>query len=290
MSSPPAPLTEFFASHERVFVLTGACVSTASWIPDYRDHNGEWKHQKPMEYRDFVGSVAARQRYWARSYFGWRHFSRAAPNPAHQALAGLEQLGRLVHTVTQNVDGLHQRAGSRLLTELHGSLSSVDCLDCGGRFARPDLQQALLQRNPQLSTLSGEITPDGDARLRDFDETHLDIPACRCCGGILKPAVVFFGESVPRDRVQQCRDALAVADALLVVGSSLMVYSGFRFVREAAQMGIPIVAVNRGRTRADELLHFKFELDCATALSASLAQLTRGSITPPDRECDAVPR
>ncbi len=288
--SSPNRLTEFFASHERIFVLTGAGVSTDSGIPDYRDHSGEWKHQKPMEYRDFVGSVAARQRYWARSYLGWQRFSRAAPNPAHQALAGLEQLGRLAHTVTQNVDGLHQRAGSRLLTELHGSLSSVDCLDCGGSFARSNLQQALLERNPQLALLSGEIAPDGDARLRDFDETRLDIPACGSCGGIIKPAVVFFGESVPPARVQQCRDALAGADAMLVVGSSLMVYSGFRFVREAAQLGIPIVAVNRGRTRADELLQFKFELDCATALGASLAQLTRGSLAPSDRECDAVPR
>jgi len=249
----PTRLTDFIALHERIFVLTGAGVSTASGIPDYRDRSGEWKHQKPMEYRDFVGSVAARQRYWARSYFGWQRFSRAAPNPAHLALAGLEQLGRLAHTVTQNVDGLHQRAGSRLLTELHGSLSSVVCLDCGGSFARSDLQQALLDRNPQLALLSGDIAPDGDARLRDFDEARLDIPACRSCGGILKPAVVFFGE--------QCRDALAGADAMLVVGSSLMVYSGFRFVREAAQLGIPIVAVNRGRTRADELLTLKFEMD-----------------------------
>lgn len=266
-------LSEFIAAHERIFVLTGAGVSTASGIPDYRDRSGEWKHQKPMEYRDFVGSDRARQLYWARSYLGWQRFSRARPNPAHRALAALEQLGRLVHTVTQNVDGLHQRAGSRLLTELHGSLSSVDCLDCGGRFARAELQQALLDENPQLAVLSGEVAPDGDARLRDFDEASLDIPACQSCGGILKPAVVFFGESVPRARVQQCRDALSVADAVLVVGSSLMVYSGFRFVREAAQMGIPIVAVNRGRTRADDLLTFKFEMDCTSALSASLARL-----------------
>jgi NAD-dependent SIR2 family protein deacetylase len=280
-------LTEFIAGHERIFVLTGAGVSTASGIPDYRDQVGEWKHRKPMEYRDFIGGVAARQRYWARSYLGWQRFSSARPNPAHRALAGLEQLGRLVHTVTQNVDGLHQRAGSRRLTELHGSLSSVDCLDCGGSFARSDLQRSLLDRNPQLAALSGETAPDGDAQLRDFDETCLDIPACRACGGILKPAVVFFGESVPRARVQQCRDALGNADSMLVVGSSLMVFSGFRFVREAVQRGIPVVAVNRGRTRADEMLQAKFELDCANALSASLAQLTAIS---PDRECEIVSR
>ena len=279
MSSPHRSplLTEFIAAHERIFVITGAGVSTASGIPDYRDRSGEWKHQKPMEYRDFVGGNRARQRYWARSFLGWQRFSRARPNPAHHALAELERLGRLVHTVTQNVDGLHQRAGSRQLTELHGSLSSVDCLDCGGRFARADLQQALLDANPQLAMLSGEVAPDGDARLRDFDEASLDIPACQYCGGILKPAVVFFGESVPRARVQQCRDALSGADAMLVVGSSLMVYSGFRFVREAAQAGIPIAAVNRGKTRADELLTFKVEMDCTTALSESLARLTRKS-------------
>lgn len=277
-------LTQFIAAHQSIFVLTGAGISTASGIPDYRDHNGAWKQRQPMEYREFVGSFAARQRYWARSYLGWQRFGRANPNAAHRALAGLEQLGRLTHTVTQNVDGLHQRAGSRQLTELHGSLSSVDCLDCGASFARADLQRVLLETNPQLSGLSGEIAPDGDARLRDFDETELDIPDCRACGGVLKPAVVFFGESVPPVRVQRCRDALADADAMLVVGSSLMVFSGFRFVREAARMGIPIAAVNRGKTRADELLRLKLELDCATALSASLAQLTAGT-----GECDAMP-
>jgi NAD-dependent SIR2 family protein deacetylase len=283
-------LTDFIAAHERIFALTGAGVSTASGIPDYRDHGGEWKHRKPMEYREFVASVTARQRYWARSYLGWQNFSRAEPNPAHRALAGLEELGLLAHTVTQNVDGLHQRAGSRRLTELHGSLSSVECLDCGGSLERSDLQRALLDRNPQLETLVGELTPDGDARLRNFDDTGLDVPACQACGGILKPAVVFFGESVPRARVQRCRDALAGADAMLVVGSSLMVYSGFRFVREAAQQGIPIVAVNRGKTRADEMLKFKLELDCATALSACLAQLAPGSPVVAERDCDAMPR
>ncbi len=283
-------LTDFIAAHERILVLTGAGVSTASGIPDYRDQSGEWKHRKPMEYRDFVGSVAARQRYWARSFFGWQRFASARPNPAHQALAGLEHTGLLLHTVTQNVDDLHRRAGSRRLTELHGSLSSVDCLDCGGRFARTDLQQALLEKNPSLANLSGEIAPDGDAHLGDYDESSLDIPACRSCGGILKPAVVFFGESVPRSRVQESRDALANADAMLVVGSSLMVYSGFRFVREAAQSGIPVVAVNRGKTRADDLLQFKIEADCATALSACMEQLTAFGVAAEAGDCDAVRR
>jgi NAD-dependent SIR2 family protein deacetylase len=266
-------LTEFIAAHNRLFVLTGAGVSTASGIPDYRDERGEWKQQQPMEYRQFVSSPAARQRYWARSFYGWQRFSAAHPNAAHRALARLEQLGRLGRTVTQNVDGLHQRAGSRLLTELHGSLASVDCLDCGASIARTEVQQALLRDNPQLAAASGTMAPDGDAWLQGVDVSRVEVPDCPACGGMLKPAVVFFGESVPAARVQQCRDALAECDAVLVIGSSLMVYSGFRFVREAAQMGMPLAALNRGRTRADELLQHKFELDCAAALEAVLLRL-----------------
>jgi NAD-dependent SIR2 family protein deacetylase len=263
-------LNEFVARHRRLFVLTGAGISTASGIPDYRDSSGAWKHQKPMDYRDFVASYAARQRYWSGSYFGWQRFSQASPNAAHSALAGLEQLGRLVGTVTQNVDGLHQRAGSQQVTELHGSLATVTCLECGNSMARDSMQQALLKRNPQLFAAAGEMAPDGDARLQSFDESELDIPSCLSCGGVVKPAVVFFGEGVPPERVQHCRDLLASCDGVLVVGSSLMVYSGFRFIREAAEQGIPIAAINRGKTRADDLLTHKFELDCTTALATAL--------------------
>jgi NAD-dependent SIR2 family protein deacetylase len=268
-------LHEFIAAHERLFVLTGAGVSTASGIPDYRDASGEWKQRQPMDYREFVGSRAARQRYWSRSYYGWQRISQAEPNAGHYALARLEQLGRVRHTVTQNVDGLHRRAGSRLLTELHGSLQTVDCLDCGASFARESMQQALLRRNPQFLPLSVSIAPDGDAHPGGIDESAIDVPGCPACGGVLKPAVVFFGESVPSVRVQQCRDALAESDALLVVGSSLMVFSGFRFVREAARMGVPVAAVNRGKTRADDLLQHKFELDCSSALEGALRLLDR---------------
>jgi NAD-dependent SIR2 family protein deacetylase len=281
-------LSEFFASHKRLFVLTGAGISTASGIPDYRDERGAWKLQKPMEYREFVSSFAARQRYWSRSFFGWQRFSQARPNAAHHALARLEQLGRVVLTVTQNVDGLHQRAGSQLLTELHGSLASVDCLDCGASLARSALQQELLRKNPQLAAVSGTVAPDGDAHLQAIDEARIDIPGCPACGGILKPAVVFFGEAVPAARVQQCRDALAACDALLVVGSSLMVYSGFRFVREAVQMGIPVAAINRGKTRADELLSHKFEQDCASALETILYELDPAPDSSSEK-CDPLP-
>jgi NAD-dependent SIR2 family protein deacetylase len=267
-------LNQFIERHRRLFVLTGAGISTASGIPDYRDNSGEWKHQKPMDYRDFVASNAARQRYWSRSYFGWQRFSQASPNAAHSAIARLEKLGHLAGTVTQNVDGLHQRAGSRQVVELHGSLATVTCLGCGHSMARATMQQALLGRNPQLSTVAGEMAPDGDARLQTFDESKLDIPGCESCAGVVKPAVVFFGEAVPPARVQHCRELLAGCDAVLVVGSSLMVYSGFRFIREAAQLGIPIAAINRGKTRADELLTYKFELDCTTALATALQHIT----------------
>jgi NAD-dependent SIR2 family protein deacetylase len=266
-------LTEFIAGHESIFVLTGAGISTASGIPDYRDESGDWKQQKPMEYRDFVDHYPARQRYWARSFIGWQRFGRARPNQAHDALARLEQLNRIAHTVTQNVDGLHQRAGSRRLTELHGSLATVVCMDCGVLRARELVQQQLLENNPVLANLSAHIAPDGDACLDGFDESSLIIPGCVSCAGILKPQVVFFGETVPVERVRECFDALRQADAMLVIGSSLMVYSGFRFVRTAQDMGIPIMALNRGKTRADELLTLKLELDCGAALNAALKQL-----------------
>jgi NAD-dependent SIR2 family protein deacetylase len=266
-------LKQFIAAHERIFVLTGAGISTASGIPDYRDRHGAWKHQKPMQYSDFVASHAARQRYWTRSWFGWQRFSRARPNAAHHALARLEQLGRLSATVTQNVDGLQQLAGSRRVTELHGSLATVSCLACGETLSRADMQRALGEHNAWLPGLQGELAPDGDAELQGIDATRLQVPVCHACGGVLKPAVVFFGESVPPPRVQQCRAALASSDALLVVGSSLMVFSGFRFVREASQQGIPVVAINRGRTRADELLLHKFDADCALVLKQLVCEL-----------------
>lgn len=268
MRSMFAPLIDFVRRHQRLFVLTGAGVSTASGIPDYRDQSGEWKHQKPMEYRDFVTSHQARQRYWARSFVGWQRFQKARPNPAHSALAHLEQQGRLITTVTQNVDGLHQRAGSRQVIELHGSLASVECLDCAAVIPRATQQQQLLAGNPLLMHLSAQLAPDGDAVLEACDESDVHVPDCKLCGGILKPAVVFFGETVPTTRVESCYDALAQADAMLIVGSSLMVYSGFRFVRAAAQAGLPIAAINQGKTRADQLIDLKVETDCVTTLAA----------------------
>jgi NAD-dependent SIR2 family protein deacetylase len=266
-------LKQFVDSHERIFVLTGAGISTGSGIPDYRDRHGAWKHQRPMEFREFVASHAARQRYWTRSWFGWQRFSRAQPNAAHLALARLERLGRLSATVTQNVDGLQQLAGSQRVTELHGSLATVSCLSCGETLARVAMQEALGERNPWLPEQQGELAPDGDAEVHGVDAARLQVPGCNACGGVLKPDVVFFGESIPPQRVQQCRIALGGSDAMLVVGSSLMVFSGFRFVREACQQGIPVAAINRGRTRADELLQHKFDVDCALVLTGLLRGL-----------------
>ncbi len=283
-------LADFIADHERIFVLTGAGVSTASGIPDYRDDSGDWKHQKPIEYRDFVDRHQARQRYWARSFVGWQRFCRARPNQAHQALARLEQLNRLARTVTQNVDGLHQRAGSRQVTELHGSLATVVCLGCGASIARAAMQQQLRERNPVLASLSASLAPDGDASLYDFDENGIEIPNCTVCSGVLKPQVVFFGETVPTHRVQESFAALTTADAMLVVGSSLMLYSGFRFVREAQRSGIPVAAINRGKTRADELLKLKIKLDCGAALNSALSQIDPEFDCSAKLECDAVPK
>jgi len=283
-------LTDFIAAHERIFVLTGAGVSTASGIPDYRDHSGNWKHQQPMEYREFVERHDARQRYWTRSFVGWQRFRHARPNQAHQALARLEQLNRLTHTVTQNVDGLHQRAGSRQVTELHGSLATVGCLACGTAIERLSMQQQLGERNPLLADLSAQIAPDGDAYLNDFDASQIDVPDCASCGGVLKPQVVFFGENVPAERVEQCFNALSSADAMLVVGSSLMVYSGFRFVRAAQRANIPIAAINLGKTRGDELLTLKVRLDCATALNSVISRIDPQAGLAAKTKCDVVPR
>lgn len=268
-----AELAEFIARHDHIFALTGAGLSTASGIPDYRDEQGNWKARKPMDYREFVARHDARQRYWSRSSLGWPRFRHAQPNRGHVALAALEEHGRLVTTVTQNVDGLQQRAGSRRVIELHGSLEQVECLQCAATSARDILQQRLLDANPELAQRSARMAPDGDAELEGFDSNDMRIPACRDCGGILKPSVVFFGEAVPARRVEAAFAALRESQAVLVLGSSLMVYSGFRFVREAARLGKPIALVNRGRTRADDIADLKFEADCAEVLCGVLEHL-----------------
>ncbi len=263
-------LAEFLDRHERLVVLTGAGCSAPSGIPDYRDANGSWKHQKPMTFADFTGSAAARRRYWAGSLRGWPRVRDARANPAHLALARLERAGRVVRLVTQNVDGLHQRAGSRRVIDLHGRLDHVECLDCGALLDREDVQALLLAWNPAFASspaVAKDVRPDGDTRVAASFE-DLMVPDCPECGGVLKPRVVFFGENVPRLRVADAVAAIDEADALLVVGSSLMVYSGYRFVRAALARGLSVAVVNLGRTRADDECCLKLARDCAALLPA----------------------
>ncbi|MGH8495824.1 MAG: NAD-dependent protein deacetylase [Gammaproteobacteria bacterium] len=274
--SSPAPcgtdaleaLAAFLTASRRLLVLTGAGCSTESGIPDYRDANGEWKHQRPVVYQDFVSNAATRQRYWARSLIGWRRVAGAMPNRAHVALARLESAGVVHHLVTQNVDGLHHRAGSRRLTDLHGRLDVVECLECGELTSRDDFQERLESRNPDaIGAVAATAKPDGDVDPGDMNYSRFDVPACRRCAGVLKPGVVFFGEAVPRARVVAAFARLDEADALLVVGSSLMVFSGYRFARAAALSGKPVALVNLGRTRADAEISLKVTARCGDVLA-----------------------
>ncbi len=266
-------LASFFKKHSRLFVLTGAGCSTASGIPDYRDERGEWKRQQPITYADLKRSEHVRRRYWARSLVGFRRIGEARPNDAHFALAKLERLGRLSLLVTQNVDGLHQRAGSRDVIDLHGRIDAVECLSCGVELSRSEHQKRLEADNPDFVTLSGGVAPDGDADLAGVDYARFRVVDCDHCGGLLKPSVVFFGETVPPERVRRAYAALESTDAMLVAGSSLMVFSGYRFVRRAAERGLPIAIVNRGKTRADEYAELKVQGDVGTELALAVREL-----------------
>lgn len=264
-------VVDFVTRYRRLFVLTGAGISTGSGIPDYRDREGGWKGATPIQHRDFVNQLAKRRRYWARSMAGWPPVARATANPGHHAIARLGALGRLSLLVTQNVDGLHQAAGSRGVVDLHGRLDRVICLDCDTRVSRHRVQDILIQANRDWLHDANALRPDGDIELGDVDYEAFQVPACPVCDGILKPDVVFFGGAVPDKRVNRSWSGLAGADAVLVAGSSLMVWSGFRFVREAARNGLPIMSINRGRTRADDLISERIDGDCGTILDAALA-------------------
>ncbi|RJF69939.1 NAD-dependent protein deacetylase [Rhodopseudomonas palustris] len=260
-------LRSFIEDHQRLFVLTGAGCSTNSGIPDYRDTDGSWKRTPPVRFQAFIADDATRRRYWARSMIGWRRFGQAKPNDTHHALARLEASGRSRMLLTQNVDRLHQAAGHRDVVDLHGRLDLVRCLSCDASIRRADFQAELTRLNAAWADLDAAALPDGDAELDDQDFSSFVVPDCPRCGGMMKPDVVFFGEAVPKDKVTTAMEQLGQADALLVVGSSLMVYSGYRFAREAARLGIPIAAVNLGRTRADDLLTLKVEDRCEKALA-----------------------
>jgi NAD-dependent SIR2 family protein deacetylase len=258
-------LRRWIARHRRVFALTGAGCSTASGIPDYRDDNGEWKRRPPVMIQAFRTQDAVYRRYWARAYAGWPRFTAAAPGSAHRAFAAWEGAGTLARLVTQNVDGLHQRAGSRAIIDLHGRLDVVVCLACGARTSRAALQSTMAAANREWQPVT-TAAPDGDADIDGGGVGSFEAPHCVRCGGLLKPDVVFFGENVPLDRYEAARRALAQADALLVAGSSLMVFSGFRFVHHAQEAGLPIAIVNRGRTRGDDLAELKVEGDVGAIL------------------------
>ena len=266
-------LVEFAGTNTPLFVLTGAGCSTDSGIPDYRDHNGNWKNSQPVQYQDFLSRESVRKRYWARSMMGWPRIHAARPNPAHHALARLEGAGIIHQLVTQNVDGLHRRAGSRRVLDLHGDLDYVICINCRRRTPRVQLQKILLHDNSGFAAVDYQAAPDGDAATDITDYGAFKSPACDACNGILKPDVVFFGESVPNERVEQAIQKLRESKAIMVIGSSLMVFSGYRFVRKAWKYNMPSAAINMGKTRADKLFTLKFELPCAGVLDKLSRQL-----------------
>jgi NAD-dependent SIR2 family protein deacetylase len=264
-------LRAFLAEHSSLVVLSGAGVSASSGIPTYRDRQGVWRHADPVTHQEFVDDPARRQRYWARSMRGWPAVRDARPNAAHLSLARLERMGHISLLITQNVDRLHQRAGSNAVVDLHGRVDQVRCMQCAEIFARENIQHAMERDNPAQGATQHDTRPDGDADIADEQVLRFRTPACPRCKGILIPDVVFFGGSVPATRVKRCKDAIADADALLVVGSSLQVYSGFRFCRLAKQLGKPLAILNPGTTRADALASLKCLTECEVLLPALAA-------------------
>jgi NAD-dependent SIR2 family protein deacetylase len=247
--------------------LTGAGLSTESGIPDYRSPASLARARKPIQGPEFVRSEAVRRRYWARAAAGWERMRSAQPNAGHRALAALEGRGVVRHVVTQNVDRLHHAAGSRRVTELHGALAEVGCLGCGGVTPRESLQARIVDLNPAWARAPEvRAAPDGDAELPAELVEGFRVPACEACGGVLKPRVVFFGDNVPRPVVDEAFAAVDGGDALVVVGSSLAVFSGYRFLRRAAERGIPIAIVNRGPVRGEELAEVKVEASTGATL------------------------
>ncbi|RIV37443.1 NAD-dependent protein deacetylase [Micromonospora radicis] len=265
-----------------VVVLSGAGLSTESGIPDYRGPSGVARRQQPMTYQTFVGDGQARRRYWARSHLGWRLVARAAPNDGHRAVARLQRGGLVTGVITQNVDGLHTAAGSRDVVELHGRLDAVVCLACGDRTTRQELDGRLRRVNPDFAGRGAAVNPDGDVELDDAEVAAFRTVDCRACGGLLKPDVVFFGETVPAGRVRRCFALVQQARLLLVLGSSLTVLSGRRFVTAAARHGVPVVIVNQGVTRGDG--HARLRVDAALGrwLPALADRLLTGEPAPRD--------
>lgn len=264
------------SAHRRMLVLTGAGISTDSGIPAYRDDNGNWIHSKPVQAAEFYKDQHVRKRYWLRSLLGWPRMRSAEPNDSHHALARMESNHLMQCMITQNVDNLHQRAGSSHVVDLHGNLQSVVCLQCQASLPRSAVQDMLQQSNPDVEAAGATIGPDGDAAATNLDEllTSFNVVDCPTCGGVLKPDVVFFGENVPTQRVDYCMAQLQKSSMLLCVGTSLTVFSGFRFCRAAKKLNIPIAIINNGKTRADDLADCIVNANCATALNWLCAGLT----------------
>ncbi|MBM4203558.1 MAG: NAD-dependent protein deacetylase [Gammaproteobacteria bacterium] len=269
------PLFSFIAERRRLVIITGAGISTPSGIGDYRDRNGEWKRAAPIQHDAFVRSHATRQRYWARSFHGWRSFIRATPNPAHRALANPQLQSRTVGVITQNVDRLHQTAGQSAVIDLHGRLDRVVCLGCRAITARSALQDRLAASNPWLGDAQFTAAPDGDADLLLTPQAieGVQVPVCEICGGILKPDVVFYGDSVPRVVVDTAYGWVDESDGILIIGTSLMVFSSFRFCRHAYARGIPLAVLNQGLTRADDLVTLRLDARCEEVLPALVQTL-----------------
>ena len=263
----PIDQLQAYMTGRRFLVLTGAGISTPSGIPDYRDNDGVRRGRQPMMYQEFLAQPEARRRYWARAMLGWPRMRQARPNQAHQALAELQDQDRISGLITQNVDALHDQAGSRNVVELHGSLHRVLCLDCGQRSERQQIQSLMETDNPYLSGVDAVQAPDGDTLLDPAFEARFQVPRCpHCAGERLKPDVVFFGENVAAPTAACAMQAVEQADGLLVVGSSLMAYSAFRLCRAIKDQGKPLLAINQGKTRADELLDLKIGIPCEELL------------------------
>ena len=276
MDKITSQLADFFSRYPRWVVLTGAGMSADSGIPTYRDDNGTWLRNRPIQHQEFIQQPEARQRYWGRSMIGWPYVRDARPNTNHMALTKFERSGRSSLIITQNVDRLHQAASSQQVIDLHGRLDRVVCLDCGAGYERDRVQQELTKLNPQHRGFASAARPDGDADLSAQQVSAVTVWDCEVCGGMLKPDVVFFGGTVPRERVSRCQEALTAADGLLVLGSSLQVFSGFRFCRQAINQGKPLVILNEGATRADELATLKINANALTVfreVSSLLAPL-----------------
>lgn len=260
-------LIDVVRQNPRIFVISGAGISTDSGIPDYRDRKGEWKRQSPIMHQDFIASEMVRKRYWARSMVGWRFFSRAEPNVSHHVLYRLERAGYVQQVVTQNVDGLHQSAGSRRVIDLHGRVDRISCLACGRDESRSEYQSHLERLNPGYAMVTTRNAPDGDADLEKDDFSDLVIPSCGDCGGIYMPKVVFYGGLVPKQRVKLAYAHLNQSDAVLVLGSSLKAFSAYQFCRYASQRQMPVMAINQGWTRHDGNYWVKLDSPCGEALA-----------------------